>query len=40
MKDLLNQNFKNKRIALILTTDEEVGGFDGAAKIVDQIGYN
>ena len=40
MKDLLSQNFKDKKIALILTTDEEVGGFDGAAKIVDQVGYN
>ena len=40
MKDLLNQNFKEKKIALILTTDEEVGGFDGVNKIVNEVWYS
>ena len=34
MKDLLNDNFRKKKISLILTTDEEVGGFDGVEKLV------
>jgi len=36
MKDLLDQNFKDKKIALILTTDEEVGGYDWVARILDE----
>ena len=28
MKNLLKNNFKRKKVSLILTTDEEVGGFD------------
>ena len=35
MKDLLKQNFKWKKISLILTTDEEIWGFDGVEKLVN-----
>ena len=35
MKDLLDENYKDKKISLILTTDEEVWWFDGVAKLVE-----
>ena len=35
MKDLLDNNFQNKKISLILTSDEEVGWFNGVEKIVE-----
>jgi len=35
MKDLLQKWFNEKKISLILTTDEEVGGFDWVWKLVD-----
>ena len=34
-KELLEQDFKDKKISLILTTDEEVGGFNGVEKLVE-----
>ena len=36
MKDLLLEKFFKKKVSLILTTDEEVGWFDGVAKIVEK----
>ncbi len=35
MKDLLKAGFSKKKISLILTTDEEVGGFDWVKKLVN-----
>jgi acetylornithine deacetylase/succinyl-diaminopimelate desuccinylase-like protein len=35
MKNLINQNFEDKKISLILTTDEEVWWFDWVGKLVE-----
>ncbi len=34
-KELLEQDFKDKKISLMLTTDEEIGGFDGVWKLIE-----
>ena len=38
MKEIFENNFTDKKVSLILTTDEEIGGEDGAKKIVE-MGY-
>jgi len=35
MKEVFMANFTDKKISLILTTDEEIGGENGAKKIVE-----
>lgn len=36
MKQLLKEKFSTKKVALMLTSDEEVWGFDGVAKLVEE----
>ncbi len=36
MEELIKENFKNKKVSLILTTDEESWGFSGAANLTSE----
>lgn len=38
MKRLLAEQYTDKKVSLIITADEEVGGYDGVAKLVE-LGY-
>lgn len=40
MKDILDQGFVEKRVCLMITSDEEVGWFDGVHKLVDETWYS
>lgn len=35
MEDIIKTDYTDRKISLIITGDEEVGGFDGAAKVVE-----
>jgi len=36
MKNALSNDVCKKKILLLITSDEEVGGFDGAGKLTEQ----